>query len=205
MARLRSLAILFGPLALLVGCGKDNGEDTTNEAIVPEYQRKADAAKWRWSKEHASLHYSISKYLTDFEVKIAHNKPKEDELWIVEPLTITILDKETPIYSFRGWDSNVFTRLGNVIYIAEFCPIRTGCSLVAFDLKNRVQLWKSWRKGIGPVMHSKYLNLVNIEVDEGAILVFGNEAQGRYIEYVDLETGKTVGHKKLPPDLKSLL
>ena len=29
----------------------------------------------------------------------------------------------------------------------------------------------------------------------GAVLVGGNEAAGKYIEYVDAKTGKTVGHK----------
>src|SRR5262249_17780327 len=99
---------------------------------------------------------------------------------------------------FQGHRNTVFTRSGSVIFIAEFSPISSGCDLAAFDLDARKQLWRCQLRGIGPQDHSKYGNVLNIEMDEGAILVLGNEVHGRYIEYVDPENGVTLGNKKLP-------
>jgi hypothetical protein len=39
---------------------------------------------------------------------------------------------------------------------------------------------------------------VNLDLEKQAVCVRGNESAGRYIEYVDLRTGKTVGHKVYP-------
>jgi hypothetical protein len=39
-------------------------------------------------------------------------------------------------------------------------------------------------------------NAVNLEIVNNEVArVFGNEAAGKYLEYVDLKTGKTVGHR----------
>lgn len=55
--------------------------------------------------------------------------------------------------------------------------------------------------GIGPAVHSAYSNEVTIGITSGkAIVVTGKEAFGRYIEYVDAETGKTLGNKVFPND-----
>ena len=83
-----------------------------------------------------------------------------------------------------------------MLYLAEFSSLRTSCSIVAYDFKAKKELWKTDLKGIGPVVHSKYRNEVTITTaGDDAIFVMGNESRGRYIEYVDLKSGKTVGHK----------
>ena len=61
------------------------------------------------------------------------------------------------------------------------------------------------RQGIGPTEHSIYLNLVNIDTDGKIIVVAGNEANGRYVEHLDIQTGKKLANKKLDADTKSLL
>jgi len=39
-----------------------------------------------------------------------------------------------------------------------------------------------------------------LDVDEVAVRIVGMESSGRYVEYVDRETGRSVGHKSFPKD-----
>jgi hypothetical protein len=70
-----------------------------------------------------------------------------------------------------------------------------GCSIIAYDLANRKELWKTRVQGIGPIAHTAYDNQVALELVGDALKVLGNELAGQYVEFVDLKTGKTVGHK----------
>ncbi len=89
----------------------------------------------------------------------------------------------------------VFTRLGDTLYIADYCPLRTGCTVLAVDFKKNKELWRTKLKGIGPISHSKYSNAVCIGNDGDTILVFGKEAAGSYREKLDRRTGKTVSNE----------
>jgi hypothetical protein len=85
---------------------------------------------------------------------------------------------------------------GGIFYYADYSTGSYGCKLVAYDLQAGKEIWRTQLKAIGPVNHSKYRNQVWIEpLDEVTVIVFGNEAYGKYIEIVDRTTGKTVGHK----------
>ena len=100
----------------------------------------------------------------------------------------------------------VFTRWKDVLYIADYSPIATGCKVIALDLKTGKQLWKSRLKGIGAKgPRSKYLNLVNIETDGLGVIITGNEAEGRYIEHLDPQSGISLAYKKLDADEESLV
>jgi hypothetical protein len=164
-----------------------------------EYQRKADATEWRWSKEQTNLDYCVKHNLRGYTARIT---PLEDA-WGSERLQISVLDGAEEAWTFRGHEETVFVQVGDVLYVADFCPIATGCAIVAYDLKARDLLWTCPLRGNPPALHSQYLHFVNIEADGDAILVFGTEGNGRYIEYVDTKSGKTVGHKKLPPDFST--
>ncbi|HMF18555.1 MAG TPA: hypothetical protein VKE98_15195 [Gemmataceae bacterium] len=156
--------------------------------------------EWRWSKKKAALAYSIKQHLQDFEVELV----REKELYT--PINLRTNNDRKIIYSIKEGHLNiVFTRAKDILYIAEYCPIATGCKVVALDLKSGQRLWKSRLQGIGPTGHSQYLNLVNIETDGERIIVAGNEAHGRYIEHVDCETGKTLANRKVDPDTQSLM
>jgi hypothetical protein len=156
--------------------------------------------EWRWSKEKASLTYSIKQHLPDYEIERV--LPKE----YYTPITIRTKQDRTIVYSYKeASESTVFTRSKDTLYIAEYCPIATGCEVVAIDLKSGKQLWRTRLQGIGPTSHSKYLNLVNIETDGQIVILAGNEAHGRYIEHLDIQTGKRLANKKFDADAKSLL
>jgi outer membrane protein assembly factor BamB len=92
--------------------------------------------------------------------------------------------------------------VGNVLYYPQFHPSSNGAALVAVDLTTGKELWKTQLQGIGPVRHFAYRNLINMEISKETVMIFGNESFGRYVEIVQLSTGKTVGHKEFPKDDK---
>ena len=75
----------------------------------------------------------------------------------------------------------------------------TGCEVVAYDLKGQKQLWRTHLEGLVAVGDSEYCNVVRLErVNDEVLAVYGDEVAGRYVEIVDMKTGKTVGHKEFP-------
>jgi hypothetical protein len=48
---------------------------------------------------------------------------------------------------------------------------------------------------LGPISHFAYRNFINLDVNGEVMTVYGNETLGRYLEYKDIDTGKTVGHR----------
>ena len=201
-------ASIFAATALLIllGCGNEPAPPMAEEPAPPkaeepastktDYQQQADREEWNWRPEQANLLYCVRRDFRDYQAEIICPKETRDSFLMDKPLTVRLIDDGKEIYSFKAHDETVFTRRGDVLYLAEFSPIRTGCSIVAYDFKAKKELWKTDLKGIGPVSHSKYRNEVTITTaGDDAIFVTGKESSGRYIEYVDMKSGKTVGHK----------
>jgi hypothetical protein len=179
--------------ALFLGCRCQSPEKGT-----VGFSKSSKPLQWRWAKDKASLAYSTQQYLPDYEVERVH----ADEYYT--PINIRTKQDRKLIYSFEeGHEGTVFTRWKDILYIAEYSPIASGCEVVALDLKTGKQLWRSRLHGIGPTSHSKYLNLVNIETDGEIVIVTGNEAAGRYVEHLDLESGKTLANQRFDADSKS--
>jgi hypothetical protein len=88
------------------------------------------------------------------------------------------------------------------IYVASYNRIATGCKLTAYTTKDATQLWSVTLEGVGPVMHSKYGNRVQLRVVDGQPVVFGWESAGRYVEVRDAATGKLAAHDKLPGQVR---
>lgn len=85
------------------------------------------------------------------------------------------------------------------VFATRHSFLSSGCTLVALDLASGVMLWSLELQGIGPQDHSKYFNDVRLELrPDGSVVVFGNEAHGRYVERVDGAGGRTVGHRLFP-------
>jgi hypothetical protein len=166
-------------------------------ARAADYQKLADQQPWRFDWSAANLLYCVDRDLHDFVVEIRCPKrppPNKDRR-----LTVRLLTDGQEVFSFRGFRDTVFARSGDVLYVAEFDPITTGCAVVATDLITGRQVWRSELKGVGPVKHSRYRNHVTIDAEGEVLVVRGHESLGRYIEYIDRKSGKTVGHKKYPP------
>jgi len=156
-----------------------------------DFQKVADKEDWKWDKEQASVFYSQKQYKGGYEVEL-QNPGLEGA---IANTTIRFKDGDNEAFSIIGHDGTVFAERKNVLYYADFSPWSSGCSVVAYDLKSKKQLWKTTLKGLGPIDHTKYHNAVVLELKDDALHILGNESAGKYVEYVELKKGKTVGHK----------
>jgi hypothetical protein len=159
---------------------------------VTTYQERADQTPWSWQEGKVGLADSI-KHLSPFQTEVICSKGNG---YGYNDLTIRITDETGEVCSFRGHWGTVFTRAGDTLFRAEFYPIATGCVVVAVDLKSGKDLWRSRLKGSSCPGHSMYRNEVVIETDGKVVIVHGNESYSRYIEFVDMATGKTLGHRE---------
>ncbi len=112
-------------------------------------------------------------------------------------LTLTLKREGQPVYSWEGHAYSVFVLADNVLYWRTSCPRARVCAVIAYDLKGGKQLWKTHLWGVPVAAHSRYKNRINLEIDDRHVIVYGNESFGRYIEILDLGTGKTVGQRLL--------
>lgn len=175
------IAILGGGLALA-------GPEPKDKAAA--YQKKADEAAWEWKDEQATLDFSIKRCKVKVEV-MEHD---------FNQATIAVRADGKEPFAFEGHKGTSFVVAGTTLYYAKYSRVSTGCAVVAVDLGTGKQLWQARLKGIGPVSHFGYDNAVALDLDDAAARVIGNESKGRYIEFVDRQTGKTLGHKKFPKD-----
>jgi hypothetical protein len=153
-----------------------------------DYQKKADEAPWQWSDARASAADSAKRLTGASKAEV---EPRGDWGGVV----IRLVNGGMVVHSFEGHTRTVFAVRDGALYYAEFGRASTGCAVVAYDLRHKKQLWKARLKALGPVAHKDYRNAVNLDLEKYAVCVRGKECLGRYIEYVDLRTGKTVGHK----------
>jgi hypothetical protein len=162
-----------------------------NLAYGQDYQKIADATLWTWAAERASVGDSFLKFPNTYQVELIRKKDKYGEI------TIRLVDDGKELYAWEGHYRSVFSLTSDVLVYADFMASRTGCSIIAYDLKKQKQLWKTALKGLGPIAHFRYSNSVNLEIIKNDVVrVFGNESAGQYLEIVDLKTGKTVGHRQ---------
>jgi hypothetical protein len=134
--------------------------------------------------------------MSDYQVEITY--PRRDNPFVGQ-LTVRIVQQGKEVYSFKAHKGTVFSRYDNILYIAEFSPMGCGCSVVAYDFKAKKELWKCRLQGPKPLNHSVYHNAVTIENDwAGALVIRGNESMQKYVEYVDMATGKSLAFKNYP-------
>jgi hypothetical protein len=138
----------------------------------------------------ASPLYSLSNGCNgSYQVEIIRKKGESN-------VTYRFTDGKREIYSWKGHTHNVFVQEGPILYYADFNPNATGCSINAYDLKERKLLWTTKLNGLGGQPHSKYSNKVILQLKEDRVLqIWGHEASGDYLEFVDCTTGNTAGHK----------
>lgn len=188
-------AILTGaslvPAAIWIG---DRALPRVDRAVG---QNNGFEARWRWSDERASLDFCVKSYLPDYDLQTT---PEADSSFYYG-ITISAKRSGRVVYHLQG-GAIVFTRKGDTLFIAEFNPMTTGCTVVAVDLKTGSQIWKTDLQGIGPTGHSKYLNKINIENDGKRVIVYGNEAHGKYVETLDIESGKTLSNFRFDLSVK---
>lgn len=162
------------------------------------YQNSVDSEAWRWDGEQAALLYSVSRYMSDHQVEITSPKLNTDGPQPYKRLTFRILEDGKELYSFKAHPGTVFVRRGDSLYIADFVPGATGCSIIAYDFKANKELWKTRLQSVSHWPHSAYHNAVAIEDRGDALKIRGKESLLHYVEYVDMKTGKTLAQREYP-------
>jgi hypothetical protein len=153
----------------------------------PDYQKMADETKWEWAPERASLTWYLTRFQGDYQAEVEPNT-------FGRP-TVRFSKDGKAVLTLGAHSATGFVLKGHVLYYTEYHPSATGCALVAYDLANRKEMWKTRLKGLGLIGHFDYLNHVALELTGNAVKVVGHETAGDYVEFVDLRTGKTAGHR----------
>jgi hypothetical protein len=168
---------------LFAGCPVKNAVDT------PDYQKITDEANWEF-RCGDDFTGCLAHELRDYKLELARENGSFTKF------VLRVLADGKAIYSFSVHLESVFLERDGVLYHADFSANASGCMIVAHDLKANKQLWKTDLKGIGPVAHSKYANEVRMMTYKSdALMIYGKESFGKYIEILELKSGKTVGHK----------
>lgn len=76
----------------------------------------------------------------------------------------------------------------NIIYLAHYHNIATGCRLSAYDIRTGKSVWRADVKQLN-VGHSEYYNLVYLSLLAGRLVLEANEAAGAYLQIFDPKTG----------------
>jgi hypothetical protein len=180
-------------VAFLVSLVLGLGAFAASAAPAPEdkdYQKIADKEEWKWVPERASAGSAAKNFKGDFQAEVVEKDTDGRKSAMVK-----FAKGDDVVFTIEGHAETVFAGRDNIVYYADFSQISSGCSVIAYDLKAKKQIWKTGLKGLGPVAHTRYRNQVMLDIKDDAVHVLGNESFGKYVEYLDLKSGKTVGHK----------
>jgi hypothetical protein len=158
-------------------------------SLVPAFAEDAvpeAAREWSWSEERASLARCVKRELS------------KDEACLVEDGKLAILKDGKKVLELALHENTSLARAGTTLLVAEFSRAASGGAVAAHDLATGKLLWRTNLEGLGTIFHSAYLNAITLEVIEKVVVARGNESAGRYVECLDLATGKQRLHTKLP-------
>jgi hypothetical protein len=153
------------------------------------YQKVADGARWAWSRDEASPLYCLGQLPPGYSFQILADAANRSAI------QLKVIGKERGAYAWTGHKFSVFRVLNDRLFYADYSPNSSGGSIVAVDLKTGTVIWRTPLKAVGEVAHSAYSNTINMTANESVVTIYGNESAGRYVEFKDASTGKTVGHK----------
>lgn len=101
------------------------------------------------------------------------------------------------VWTWLGHAYSVFLIDSDRLYYADYSTASSGGNVVAVDLKTGVQIWNHELYAMGGPEHSTYENLINMRLTKDGIVIYGNEAGGKYIEVVSQETGKLLHYHRV--------
>jgi hypothetical protein len=105
----------------------------------------------------------------------------------------------TVIYRWKATANTPLAIMDDTLYYVAHSEIASGARVVAVELRSGKQRWSTQLKGLGPIAHSQYRNQVWFAIEGGVIEVRSLEAGGKYIELVDLKTGKMLATRVVTP------
>jgi hypothetical protein len=151
--------------------------------VVPQ-----EAKAWTWTPEDADLAKSVASALADCETRREGDRGGE----------LVIVSRAGRLLRIPVHDQTPLVRSGDTLVAADYHPHATGCTLAAWSLASGERLWTAPLAGLGEIGHSKYHNLVTLEIVDGLAVARSEESAGRYVEAVDLASGARAWHEVLP-------
>lgn len=182
---------------LLAACGGSGPPDPPVPA-APESAPPADPVpreppSWRWNENGSDLESAIPGALADLSVE---RGPAEDSFFGDRTLLIrgrNGAELKIPVHA-----KTPLRRQGDRLYVAAYHRMSSGCEVVAYDLAAGKEIWRKELQGLGPIEHSKYGNLVTLDLEGGWLVVRSTESAGRYIECLSPADGAQLHHRVLP-------
>ena len=174
--------------------------------LAPAPVPKTEVADWRAAIQFRPFEFDRDHFGADNSVEVARQagltaKFAHDPSSRFEG-SFTFARKGGPKVEHRGHRWSTAVVRGDVLYFADYDPITSGCTIIAYDLTTGKKGWAKAVEGLGPIDHSKYRNAVAMMVEKHprtrgsfALVVTGWEAAGAYTEVLDLMTGKQLAHK----------
>ncbi len=157
------------------------------------YAAKAENAKWQWEDAKSSTEQSAKRYKGDYKVT-AERESVDAPPWA--ELTVRVKKGDDLRFEQKAHHQTPFHIVGDVLYYVDYHLHANGTRFVAYDLKQKRRIYHVMLKGVGSVPHFRYNNRVTFDTDGKVAVIYGRESVGRYVEFVDLKTGATVGHKR---------
>ncbi len=96
-------------------------------------------------------------------------------------------------------DAAAMAERGGRLYVALYRTAVTGCRVLALDVATGNEIWEVSLQAVGILHHSKYVNRVQITLLGDALVVFGDESGGRYVEVLDPRDGHLISHRVEKP------
>jgi hypothetical protein len=86
---------------------------------------------------------------------------------------------------------------GQRLFVADYPAIASGARFAAYELQSGAMVWSREAIAIGPQQHSQYSNVVQLRLIGDALIAYGDEAHGAYVETMDPATGVLREHATL--------
>ena len=172
---------------------------TVRKVSMP-LQPLVEKMDWTWREEESRFQWYVDQLDETFQVQMDDGGDKKRKRWI-RNITISIRDKSGEPLTWQGHLESCFLGMKNgVIVYEDHRRMAQGCTVVAYDVRKGVEIWRTGLRGKGRrVRHSRYRNQINLRYGPSdSIVVFGKETAGNYIELLSIKTGETVGHRIVP-------
>lgn len=169
-----------------------------------DWEKVAREAQWEWPRPDPTVLTATMDDVEDSPYDVVIHRYPWKVVWDERNKNLDtfgcfydlkIMRNGEVLFQKPAHDGTVFRILGNRIFFAQFKPLDCGCKIICFDLDAKKLLWETELKAVGFVGHSAYHNRVSLGTSDKVVRVYGWETNGKYVEYLDPNTGKRLAHR----------
>lgn len=168
-----------------------------------DWEKVAREAQWEWPRPDPTFLSSAMDYDPDspYDV-IIHRYPWKVALERKDPdafgcfFDFEIMRNGEVLFQKAAQDRTVFQIRGNRIFFTQFNDFKSSCKIICFDLDAKKLLWETELKtAILITGHSAFHDRVSLKAGDKVVRVYGWEPNGKYVEYLDPNTGKRLAQR----------